>query len=192
MDPGNKRVEEFNEVGEYVSQFSLEEASLGGIAIREGDLWISNTGSGTLGVYNEAGELLKTVGSHGSGTGQLGEPEGLAINSAGEVWVADWSNNRIEEFTESGEYVKEFGSKGSGEGQMHHPYGLAVGPGSEIWVGEVGNDRVQAFSESGEYLGMYGSEGSGAGQFVVAPVGCCCQLKAPGSPTPATIASTSG
>jgi sugar lactone lactonase YvrE len=178
LDAGNKRVEEFNEAGEYVSQFSLEEVALGGIAIREGDLWISNTGSGTLGVYNEAGELLKTVGSHGSGTGQLGEPEGLAINSAGEVWVADWSNNRIEEFTESGEYVKEFGSKGSGEGQMHHPYGLAVGPGSEIWVGEVGNDRVQAFSEGGEYLGMYGSEGSGAGQLLLShPLGVAVNSK---------------
>jgi len=178
LDAGNKRVEEFNEAGEYVSQFSLEEAALGGIVIREGDLWISNTGSGTLGVYNEAGELLKTVGSHGSGTGQLGEPEGLAINSTGDVWVADWSNNRIEEFTENGEYVKEFGSKGSGEGQVHHPYGLAVGPGSEIWVGEVGNDRVQTFSESGEYLGMYGSEGSGAGQLLLShPLGVAVNSK---------------
>jgi sugar lactone lactonase YvrE len=178
VDGGNERVEEFNEVGEYVSQFSLGEAAFGGIAIREGDLWISNTGSGTLGVYNEAGELLKTVGSHGSGTGQLGEPEGLAIDSAGDVWVADWSNNRVDEFTGSGEYVKEFGSKGSGEGRVHHPYGLAVGPGSEIWVGEVGNDRVQTFSESGEYLGVYGSEGSGAGQLLLSyPLGVAVNSK---------------
>jgi hypothetical protein len=183
LDTGNKRVEEFNSDGEYVSQFSVEGTLLEGIAVdKDGDIWVSNAGDGEGGitVFSSSGEVLKHVSGGGSGPGELGEPESLAVDSAGDVWVADWQNDRVEEFNEAGEYVREFGAAGTAAEKMSHPYGIAVGPNNEVWVGEVGENRVQEFTEDGEYLGEFGgSYGTAPGEL---------ELKTPMGLTAATDA----
>ncbi len=108
---------------------------------------------------------MRTVGSKGSGPGQLGEPEGIAVDSQGHVWVADWANHRVEEFNEQGEYLSQFGVAGSGAGQLENPDGIAVSPNGDVWVGDVGNDRVEEFGERGEYRRQFGARGSAPGQF---------------------------
>ena len=173
MDTGNRRVEEFDEDGEYVSQFGVEDAFDEGIAVdRHGDLWISETNEGRLAVFSPNGESLTTVGSKGSGTGQLGEPEGLAFDSTGDVWVADWSHSKVDEFNEAGEFIKEFGTRGTGAGDLKQPYAIAVDANGDVWVGEVGNDRVQEFNQGGTYVAQVGSEGAGPKQLrLSAPIG---------------------
>jgi sugar lactone lactonase YvrE len=179
-DTGNDRIEEFGPSGEYLRQISVwgEESEEGteeanrleapeGVAIdRDGDIWVSDTRSGELVVFNGEGEYLKTVGSQGSGPGQFGEPEGVAVDSQGDVWVADWSNDRVEEFSEQGEYVREFGSEGTGHGQFEEPDGIAVSGNGHVLVGDIGNNRVEEFNDRGEYLREFGSAGGAEpGQF---------------------------
>src|SRR5271165_270144 len=146
-DQNNNRVEEFTSSGAF----------------------IMGIGAGYNGVSG-------SIGSSGSGNGQLNHPDDVAIDSSGNVWVFDNGNNRMEEFNSSGAYVSQFGSYGSGNGQFHGPWGFAIDAGGNIWVADTSNHRVEKFNNSGTFLlgigagyngvsGSIGSSGSGNGQF---------------------------
>jgi sugar lactone lactonase YvrE len=148
---------------------SAANASGEGIAVdSSGDVWVSETGRGQLQEFSPEGQLLRTAGSPGSGTGQLGEPEALSIDPDGHVWVADWANNKIVEFNADGEWIQDIGSPGEGDGQLSLPYGIAA-DGEHVWVAEAGNNRVQEFTREGSYVGQI--DGSSAGFQLNFPVG---------------------
>jgi tripartite motif-containing protein 71 len=110
-------------------------------------------------------EFLASIGSAGSGNGQLSYPRGIAVDASGNIWVADDGNNRVQKFNSKGEYLAKFGTKGSGNGQLNLPTDVAITTGGDLWVTEAVNHRVQKFNSKGEYLAKFGTEGSGNGQF---------------------------
>lgn len=108
---------------------------------------------------------MQTVGSWGSGNGDLSYPLGVAINQdAGDVYVADYNNNRVEEFTTAGSFVRTFGSSGSGNGELSGPYGLAVDGDGNVWVADTWNNRVEEFTAGGDFVQAFGSWGTANGQ----------------------------
>jgi YD repeat-containing protein len=144
-------------------------SALEGIAVdAHGNVWASDTYNGRLEVFNEKGEFQKTVGSKGTGENQLGEPEGIAIDTTHhKVWVADWQDKRVEEFNEEGGEFKQFGTAGSGPGQFTTPYGIAVDQNSgNVWVADstsAAQGKVQplptvGYSEIGGSLDYFGSQ----------------------------------
>jgi RHS repeat-associated protein len=98
-----------------------------------------------------------SLGSSGSGEGQLNSPRGIAVDAEGDIWVADTENDRIQQFSAEGEYLSQFGSSGSGKEQLDSPGGLTVDTGGRVWVADTGNDRVSRFSAAGSYQGAYSS-----------------------------------
>ncbi len=77
--------------------------------------------------FDPNGNFLLKFGTHGSGTGQIGDdPNGLAVDSSGNVYVADRFNNRVEKFDSSGNYLSAIGSQGSGNGQLQDPFGVTI------------------------------------------------------------------
>jgi RHS repeat-associated protein len=117
------------------------------------------------GCTGKAPQYLSSVGSSGSGNGQLAHPADAAIDAKGNLWVADQGNNRIQEFNEKGEFVKAFGSWGTGNGQFKAPKSIAFDAKGNYWVADSGNNRLEQFNEKGEFLKAVGSVGTGNGQF---------------------------
>jgi RHS repeat-associated protein len=106
-----------------------------------------------------------TLGSYGSGNGQLNSPEGVAMAANGDLWIADTNNHRVEELSPSGSYVTKFGSFGTGEGEFSEPKWVAVNSKGQVWVSDEANSTLQVFNENGEFVMKVGSKGSGNGQF---------------------------
>ena len=106
-----------------------------------------------------------TLGSYGSGNGQLNYPQGVAIAANGDLWIADTNNHRVQELSPSGSYVTKFGSSGTGNGQFSEPNGIAVNSKGQVWVSDQANSTLQVFNEKGEFVMKVGSKGSGNGQF---------------------------
>ncbi len=130
-----------------------------------GDVWVADAGNDRLEQFTAAGSFLQSVGTLGSGSGELDDPQGVAVNkTAGDVYVADTANNRVEEFTSAGSYVRSFGSYGTGDGDLNAPVGIAVDGYGDVWVADTGNDRVEEFSSTGTYIQKFGSAGSGDGE----------------------------
>jgi hypothetical protein len=98
-------------------------------------------------------KYASSIGSSGSGEGQLSTPQGITIGEEGNIWVADSSEHRVVEFNEAGEYRNSFGSFGSGNGQFSYPNDLAIDAKGNIWVADPGANRVQEFNSGGDYIG---------------------------------------
>jgi len=116
----------------------------------------------------QAQNFIRTIGSLGSGNGQMNSPIGVAVDTANgsNVIVADTNNNRIEVFSANGAFISAFGSLGSGDLQLNQPSGVAVDTanGSNVIVADTNNNRIEVFSANGNFIRAFGSLGSGDGQ----------------------------
>jgi streptogramin lyase len=85
-----------------------------------------------------------TFGSSGSGSGQLGSPWGIALDSSGRIYVADTYNNRVVRMDNmSGSGWTAYGSYGPNTGQFYDPLGgIAVDSSGRIYVADTYNNRI--------------------------------------------------
>jgi hypothetical protein len=166
LDQGNSRVEEFNQVGEYLRQFGSQGSGNGqlrspdGLAVdSEGDVWVLDTGNERVEEFTENGEFVRTVGA-----GMIGSAEGIAVDHHGDVWVSATYQGRLLVFNKNGEYLKAVGSHGSEAGQLGEPEGIAVDSNGDVWVTDWANNRVEELNEAGAYVRQFGTAGSGSGE----------------------------
>jgi DNA-binding beta-propeller fold protein YncE len=117
-----------------------------GIAVGSGgNIYVADTASNSVQVFDSGGTLLFTFGSLGTGDGEFFSPTGITVDGGGKIYVADTLNNRVQVFNPSGVFQYAFGSLGSGNGQFNNPSGIAVGGGGNIYVADTFNNRVQVF-----------------------------------------------
>ena len=102
------------------------------------------------------------MGIKGIGYGQLGAPNGIAIDKPGNIYVADASKHVVEKLAPDGTVVDEW--KGPAPG-FYGPRRIAVGPDDSVYVVDQGRTRIAKFSADGQVLTVWGSKGSGDGQF---------------------------
>mmetsp|Transcript_23048 Transcript_23048/g.46621 ORF Transcript_23048/g.46621 Transcript_23048/m.46621 type:complete len:365 (-) Transcript_23048:36-1130(-) len=89
--------------------------------------------------------VLASMGSKGSGDGELRYPCSAAGLPGGGVAVSDSLNHRLVVFDADGGFVRSFGSKGSGMGELKCPYSVVVDGAGNLVVADGGNSRVQVF-----------------------------------------------
>jgi YD repeat-containing protein len=170
-DEGNNRVEEFSETGEFEAAIgwgvtngeaafqictSSCRAGLRGsgagefsgpsyVSVAGGEVFVSDNNNGRVEVFSESTrKYIASIGTSGSGKGQLSFPGGTSEDSSGNIYVADTGNNRVEEFNiESGAFVKTFGVAGSGPGQLSEPTAISIVASGDMYVADAGNNRVQ-------------------------------------------------
>ncbi|MGA9332882.1 MAG: 6-bladed beta-propeller [Rudaea sp.] len=116
-----------------------------------GNILVSDETVYNVQIFSASGSPLGTFGSYGSGNGQFGSPNGIAIEpGSGNIVVVDSGNNRIEIFDSSGNYLNQFGSYGSAPGQFNVPVGAAIDTVSHhLFVDDRGNNRIQEFAACG-------------------------------------------
>ncbi|MHB0875530.1 MAG: flippase activity-associated protein Agl23 [Anaerolineae bacterium] len=137
-----------------------------------GDVYVADSGSSRIEVFDALGQFKFAWGSAGSGLGQFQEPWGLAIAANGDVYVADTWNHRVQVFDAAGTYKTSFGffadahtDAQASPGGFWGPRGIVLDAEGNVYVTDTGNKRVQAFTADGEFIAAYGGEGTGAGQF---------------------------
>jgi sugar lactone lactonase YvrE len=134
---------------------------------------VLNTFDKQLGLASLTPSYVSSIGSSGSGAGQVKQPEGVAVDSKGNLWMVDAANYRVDEFSTEGTFIKAFGwgvlhggnhletcpagstcksgLAGSGAGQIgqeggyKQAVGIAIAPNGNLWVADPGNKRVSEF-----------------------------------------------
>lgn len=104
----------------------------------------------------EAPIFATSIGSSGTGNGQLDHPADAAVDAKGNVWVVDRINNRLVEFDEAGNFVRTAGSTGSGAGQLKSPSAIAIDSLGNISVTDTANNRIVRFNENGVFSSVLG------------------------------------
>ncbi|MDX6701703.1 MAG: hypothetical protein QOF26_1929 [Baekduia sp.] len=115
--------------------------------------------------------LVGSVGTFGSGPGQLQNPYDVAVDShdPAQLYVADNQNHRVDVFDAfSLGFLGTFGHQGYGPGVGNVAVVRSVGaltdtPGGGIDVADTANDRIQAFDSGGTVTAAWGLSGRGPG-----------------------------
>jgi YD repeat-containing protein len=166
VDHRHSRVEEFNAIGEYVTQFGKKGTGNGEFVEPEtlavdssGNVYVADRKDNRVEKFSASGTYLTQWGKVGSGEKEFSTIKGIAAAPNGNVYVSDYGNHKVKVFSNEGTYLKQFGSEGAGNGQFSvGPGDLAVAPNGNVYVIDAGHDRVEEFSGEGEYLAQFGSE----------------------------------
>ena len=117
-------------------------------------------------VLDSEGRKIRSIGTQGTGRGQLRSPQGVAITSKGTILVAERANHRIQEFTMEGDCVSCVGTYGTGPLQFNCPGGITINKtAGQVFVVDTCNYRVQVLHPDLTFSHMFGSHGSSQGQF---------------------------
>lgn len=128
-------------------------------------LYITDTTSHQVAVYDLRGNHRFRIGSHGDDVGQFNYPTDLFVDGQGRLYVTDALNARITSFSSDGRHLKTFGRPGDSGGSFAKPKGIALDSAGNIYVCDALLDTVQIFNPDGELLLTFGSNGTGPGQF---------------------------
>lgn len=156
----------FSPGGKFLSDFNAGVRPTG-IAIdkKRSKLYVTDTASHNIGVYDLDGTPLETIGHFGAGPGEFNRPVDLFMDAAGELYVTDTMNYRIQIFDQSGRFSTMFGRHGDGTGDFGRPKGVSVDRDGNIYVVDALFDTVQIFNRKGDFLLNFGTVGNEAGTF---------------------------
>ena len=87
------------------------------------------------------------MGELGSGNGQFGGPDGVAVDASGNVYVADTDNDRIQKFNSARHLHHQVGQPRLGRRPVRLPDGVAIDAAGNVYVADTGNDRIQKFRQ---------------------------------------------
>ena len=128
-------------------------------------LYVGDSRSHVIHVFDGQGRKVATIGSLGSGPGQFNSPTHLALAPDGSIVVTDALNFRVQVLGNGGEYRYQLGKIGDGAGSFSSPKGVAVDHGGHLYVADTMFDAIQVFDADGRLLLGFGSQGKDAGQF---------------------------
>lgn len=130
-----------------------------------GHLYVADTTTHDIKVFDDLGRLLHVIGRRGSGDGEFNFPTHLAF-AQGELYVTDTLNHRIQVFAGDGQRLaRRFGERGLYLGNLVRPKGVAVDSEGNVYVVESYYDSLLVFSARGDFLMPIGGTGTATGRF---------------------------
>lgn len=157
-DTRNHRVAIFTSTGAYLREFRCSSCPAGGIRPLGVSARLNENGSlviyvvdeftHVVQVLNSSGRWVRSIGTKGTGKGQLFFPDELAVDADGNVWVANGGNNNVVKYGPDGTFLYSIATSGSVE--LRNPKGVGVDQKGKIYVATGtadGDNRVYRFRE---------------------------------------------
>ena len=132
--------------------------SQGNVLVAAGEKIRRIDNSGTITTFAGTGEWGFSGDGGPAVNAELGEPHGLAFDTAENLYLADWHENRIRRIDRSGVITTfagtgELGSSGDGglatHARLHHPLGVSVDLAGNVYVAEDGGGRIRRIDTAG-------------------------------------------
>lgn len=129
----------------------------------EDNIYITDSETGKVFVFNPNGKFERTIGSLKYGEGYFKRPTGIAVDSAAQrIYVTDTLRNQIFMMDMQGSVLKRIGKPGAGNGEFNFPTELRLN-GDNMAVVDAMNSRVQVLDKSGEFQYAIGKVGDDVG-----------------------------
>lgn len=164
-DTGNNRIQVLSAAtGAWEQTFSHHFSAIMGVGVGvDGSgqpiVLAADSTQNAIDTFSPSGTLLRTIGTAGSGNGQLNQARDATTDAAGNIYVADFKNERVEVFGPTGAFVRVWGTTCpitgcSQPGQFKDPYGVAHDVAGNIYVSD--NIRIQEFTRLGTFIAQFG------------------------------------
>ena len=127
-------------------------------AIRQGLIFVADSGRASIVVFNSKGQLQHEITNH------LARPSGLTI-VADRLLVVDSQRHCVIAFDLTGRYLSEWGHRGSGPGEFNFPTHIAADRDDNLYITDSMNGRIQVFDPTGNFKSQIGSIGDSPGSF---------------------------
>ncbi len=114
-------------------------------------------------------QVIRTIGTRGSGDGQLNLPKDITLGIDGLLYIVDSGNFRVSVFTQEGVFVQSYGGIGTQLGTFSRPKGIATDPEGNAYVIDAGFGNFQIFNSEGQLLLFIGQRSAAGdrGQFML-------------------------
>ncbi len=129
-----------------------------------GEIYVADTQKHDIKVFDDQGQLLRTLGSRGTAPGQLNFPIHLAF-AQDSLYVVDSMNARVQRLDRSGQHLMSFGSRGTYQGQFARPKGIGVDRQGNVYVADSYVDNLLVFNPEGKLLLPISGLNSALGRF---------------------------
>jgi len=132
------------------------------------NIYVSDSESGKIFVFNSDGKYQHALGSLKGGEGFFKRPTGIAIDSDEQkIYITDTLRNKIFVTDMNGNVLQTIGKNGDAVGEFNYPTELRLDErgngGKDLLVVDAMNFRVQAIDRSGQFLFGIGAIGDGNG-----------------------------
>jgi DNA-binding beta-propeller fold protein YncE len=125
------------------------------------EIWVLETKEHRITIFSETGEVLRRIGSRGTGPAEFNYPTHLWIDRNGLVYVNDALNFRIQIIDAEGKFLSTFGKAGDATGYLARPKGIATDSHGNIYIVDALFHVVQVFNREGIFLYKFGNQGHG-------------------------------
>ena len=93
---------------------------------QRGQVYVSDTATCRIKVYDSEGKHLRTFGTQGDMPGQFARPKGMAVDREGRIFVVDAATEVCQIFDESGKLLLFFGEPEGSAAPLNLPAGVTV------------------------------------------------------------------
>ncbi len=125
-----------------------------------GRVYVTDTGLGTVVVFDSAARAVRLLGQKGQV--RLQTPIGIALDARDRVFVSDADLDRVFCFGEGGEVRLALGA----DQKLQNPAGIAIDRGrGRLYVADSHLHRIFVYGTDGGFVGAWGKRGSGKGEF---------------------------
>lgn len=129
-----------------------------------GEIFVADSAAHDIKVFNDSGQLLRSIGGRGVEPGRFNGPTHLSCNG-GRLYVTDTLNARVQVLSLDGEPQSSIGQRGLYVGNLVRPKGVVTDRDGHVYIVESYYDHMLVFNEQGELLLPIGGSGNGAGRF---------------------------
>ena len=130
----------------------------------EDNIYVTDSLSGKIFVFEPSGKFARTIGSLKGGEGYFKRPTGIAVDSAAQrIYVSDTLRDQIFVLDMQGNVLQTIGKRGQGSVEFNYPTELRLA-GDNLIVVDAMNFRVQVLDRSGNFRYAVGRIGEGAGE----------------------------
>ena len=136
-----------------------------GIATYNKNVYVCDSANNRIQILNEDLTYHSSIGSHGSGPGQLWFPEDIAFDSSGKMFIADYNNNRVQVFNPEGQFLYQFNEQGHGMENLNHPTSVFVDSDDFVYVIQHYADCVSIFDNKGKFMKSFDKSRNKTGEF---------------------------
>lgn len=117
------------------------------VAVRDGVVYVSDSGNDRVQVFNIMGTFLREIKFDANGQQYLVNPRGITADSLGNIYVASNVTHKILVFDKEGSLMYSVGSMGNEDGQFYLPNGISIDNDGRLLVTDSANQRVVVLSK---------------------------------------------